>query len=59
VKSPLTEDDWCWLYWFLGLGAGSEAVEDSNVARREKVMNKSRELVNKLSELRSELDRLP
>ena len=55
MKSPLTDDDWCWLNWFLGIGAGSEMRRDGDSGRREKVVAKSLELVNKLGELRSQI----
>jgi len=58
MKNPLNEDDWCWLYWFLGVGAGYETREEQNSERRAKVVRKSAELLDKLHELRGEIDRV-
>ena len=58
MKKTLSADDWSWLYWFLGVGAGSEARNATNAERTELVCRRSYELVNKLNELRAELDKI-
>jgi hypothetical protein len=52
----LSDDEWSWLYWFLGSGTGAVMKEGRNPEHRELVMRRSVELMNKLGALRDVLE---
>jgi len=50
--NALTDDEWFWLSWFLGIGAGAYAKETP--LKRALVLQRSIDVMNKLQALRKE-----
>ena len=59
TKDIMSEEDWGWLYWFIGCGTGAVAKDSrSNPEQNKLICERSARAMNNINMLRARLEQL-
>ena len=56
TKDIMSDEDWCWLYWFLGCGTGVAVKDSRSPERNQLICERSARVMNNINLLRARLE---